>query len=325
MRPGGASVGVRVGSRFVFGNAITRPSGGPTTRYTLAVLAILLGVVSSTMAGIRLFERPRAVSPDDAIAAFRGDADGVRTLQPDTIDAAARGRADQADRQRVVASPSSVAAAPPAASSTDHRPREGVYLYRTTGGERTDLFAGADHPYPETTAVTVRHSGCGWGTEWEPVAGRRNLRSYCADASGIRLATLTATREFFNVRSATHHVCSDDTYLVPLGVGGAPARDWAGSCESEHGHHLEVSGRLLEVGTSIVSGRAIDTLRIAFDMRGTYKGQVREFASIVTIDARSGLLVSLSSSGGGPFTGPYGPGDYTEQYTLELLDPEPRT
>src|SRR5262245_38590154 len=68
--------------------------------------------------------------------------------------------------------PSFRAERPTGSRAAGFGPAEGVYVYRTTGYEKTDALTGSRHGYPARTTIEVRAAGCGFVMRWQPLRGR---------------------------------------------------------------------------------------------------------------------------------------------------------
>src|SRR5690606_17213728 len=80
-------------------------------------------------------------------------------------------------------------------------PAEGVYRYRTSGGETISLL-GARHDYPAETYAAVRHlGGCRWHVRAEVVAEHTDERLMCSEPGRLlqleqaRLVTFFGTTD----------------------------------------------------------------------------------------------------------------------------------
>ena len=94
--------------------------------------------------------------------------------------------------------------------ASDPRPQgiDGVYTYRTTGGESLDVLGGASHRYPAETTITVveTRAACGSaGTRSR--AARRRGRSARAPA-GSSCGGWTRRTAFFGHADRTQYACT---------------------------------------------------------------------------------------------------------------------
>jgi len=147
-------------------------------------------------------------------------------------------------------------------------PREGVYAYRTTGGETISL-AGASHSYPAETYGTVRsRGGCQWQTEFDVIKEHVEKHVVCSergrllDVETVRSITFFGRTETEDARcdpplvdhttdepagTTLRGVCrsSDSTINVALTfVGREPMRTGDQDVQAIHlDIHADLSGR----------------------------------------------------------------------------------
>lgn len=123
------------------------------------------------------------------------------------------------------------------------KPQEGVYTYRTSGGESISV-AGTRHRYPERTYGSVRHrAGCGWEMENQVIEEHTDHRVLCSEPG--RVLQLQQSRD--------GQAMMTRTYLGrgTIDVGGRPV-------EVEH---IRIEGRF----TGKATGRSLDDLLLLPD------------------------------------------------------------
>ena len=101
--------------------------------------------------------------------------------------------------------------------AADSHPRgiDGVYTYRTVGGESIDALGGAHHRYPARTTISVVEVSCGLQLRWDVLAGRRTTWTLCRESGRVSLQRLDHVHAFFGHGDHTVYVCS------PPAAGGA--------------------------------------------------------------------------------------------------------
>ena len=94
--------------------------------------------------------------------------------------------------------------------ASDPSPRgiDGVYTYRTTGGESLDVLGGATHRYPAETTITVVETACGVRLRWDALAGRSTTLTLCTRSGGVELRGLEEVHSFFGRTDLTRYACT---------------------------------------------------------------------------------------------------------------------
>lgn len=196
-------------------------------------------------------------------------------------------------------------------------PEPGVYRYATTGGEQLSV-RGSARDYPETTTITVRHDQCGFTERWDVFDERWEQRDWCLQDDRRPLVAMTSYREFFGHGQRNELTCHGDA--PPMRVVG-PGTRWTVVCEDEDTtatSRVEVMGR-----SSIeVDGEQLDTAHVRMETRieGETSGRMTGERWIVPA---TGLLVREQWETEVETSGPVGPVDYTEEYTLRLESTTP--
>jgi hypothetical protein len=244
-----------------------------TARRRRARIAWVVVVATALAATVFVLNQRHVATPvplRDAVQNFRATQveDGTRTstgegsptlLEPSSTTVVSPVR-DSAGRpaMRAGAAPG---AATPAALEGYTRPAEGVYTYRTTGGESISL-AGARHDYPDETYATVRHrAGCEWETELDLLEEHVEKRTACSEP-GRLLDVQTVRKITFFGRTET-----EELHCVPPIVDhetderpGTPHR---GRCHSEDAS-AEITATFVGRERLVVGGVRVDAVHLTF-------------------------------------------------------------
>jgi hypothetical protein len=92
--------------------------------------------------------------------------------------------------------------------------RSGVYVYATTGFEKTDALTGVTHRYPRKSTITVTAAGCGMSLAWRVLKGRTTTWTYCVTDEGWRVRSQDELHTFFGHPERTTYACPD-TLIEP--------------------------------------------------------------------------------------------------------------
>jgi hypothetical protein len=92
----------------------------------------------------------------------------------------------------------------------DPHPRggDGVYAYRTSGGESIDLLGGSRHRYPAETTITLVRVPCGVRLRWDALVGRSTTWTLCTSSRGVAMRGLDEVHTFFASRDETSYACT---------------------------------------------------------------------------------------------------------------------
>ena len=60
----------------------------------------------------------------------------------------------------------------------------GVYVYATSGFEKTDALTGVTHHYPPRSTITVTKGACGVRMRWDVLKGRSTTWTFCIGSDG---------------------------------------------------------------------------------------------------------------------------------------------
>ncbi|MGZ4372028.1 MAG: hypothetical protein ACXVRQ_07505 [Gaiellaceae bacterium] len=130
------------------------------------------------------------------------------------------------------------------------RALDGVYTYRTRGGESLDVLGGKRHRYPATTTITVIGIPCGFRLRWDALAGRSTTWTLCTGSGSRDLRGLDETHSFFGHTDRTLYACA------PQAGGRGRFR-----CHSQHGAETGQEPVVGYVGLD-VGGVRVRALRI---------------------------------------------------------------
>lgn len=199
-------------------------------------------------------------------------------------------------------------------------PREGVYVYETTGGDEVDVLGGSRHTYPSETTITVRHGGCGLIERWDALEERWDERETCKTPKGDALERTTAFHEFFRRADERTYTC--DYLAYPLNA--QPGDLWTGRCVSG-GSVVRLTGRAIGFETLAVNGTRTETLHVRVDVKltGEQEGAgVRE----VWGDRATGLSIREKATTTSYSIQPvFGRTRYHESFEIRLKSLAPRT
>lgn len=167
--------------------------------------------------------------------------------------------------------PTSTAAATARGATASSPPAEGVYAYRTTGGESISV-AGATHRYPERTYGTVRHlEGCRWEIRNEVIEEHVDHRLLCNEADHVAQLQQTREVEFYGRRDGFTMTCDPPLALHRLSdVPGAVVTTTCGDGSTNAALTRTYLGREpLTIGSSTVE---VHHIRIVGEFRGRANG-----------------------------------------------------
>ena len=197
---------------------------------------------------------------DDAaeVSDVRLPEDGSKREAPDrSVD----GTATKDERSVAVSVPEEKAA-------HDVLPAEGVYAYRTRGGERISLF-GAHHDYPARTYATIRHlGGCRWEARNDVVDEHSDIRTLCNDDRSFLQLVQERRVEFFGKRDGARMPCEPPLTLYT--AGDANGTRTATNCSDADGNTVHIRSVLLGVDNVKIGGKTVRAIHVRDD--GTITG-----------------------------------------------------
>jgi hypothetical protein len=168
-------------------------------------------------------------------------------------------------------------------------PAEGVYSYRTSGGEKVNIL-NASHSYPSVTYATVRHqSGCVWLIENDVIQEHTDTRHLCSSPGRFAELDQSRTISFFGQTDGATFTCSPQLVLVRAGDRPGTVHD--GVCGDGKGTVAHIHAVNLGTEQVVVGGVAVTVVRSVLDSRmtGRVVGAAHDDLDAV---ADSGLTVS---------------------------------
>ena len=148
------------------------------------------------------------------------------------------------------------------------RPAEGVYAYRTTGGE-TASVAGARHDYPPRTYSTILHAdGCRWTTRSDVVKEHQDRRTMCSEAGRVLQLSQAREVEFFGQRDGAELHCEPGLLAA---VGEAPGTVDESRCTDGAGNDARMERTFVGPERLTVGGTEVEALRIV--LVGSFTGK----------------------------------------------------
>ncbi len=182
---------------------------------------------------------------------------------------------------------------PTTAAASPAPPKEGVYAFRTAGGESISVL-GARHDYPAETYATVRHTGgCGWDIHAEVVKEHVDDRTMCTGPTGVDQFTQSRQVTFFG--STDGATFTFHPPQVQFAAGDAPGTRAGVDCGDGKGTQGHLVRTTLGYATVTVGGVAVPVVKIR--VGGTLTGRVRGTSlDLLTFDVASGLPVRWERS-----------------------------
>jgi hypothetical protein len=198
-------------------------------------------------------------------------------------------------------------------------PAPGVYRYATQGSESVDTpIVGTDHDYGGVSTIVLSSGRCGGMERWQVLAGRWSEAESCPGAHGDELRRVTEFHEFFGVEQEDSFRCRGP---LPKISDLQPGTRFSSFCESDSSS-VSSSAEVIGFGTVSVGGDAFPAVHTI--SRSRLEGETSGTARREEWRRRSdGLLLRRSASSTADSSANEG-AHYTESYTLQLLDPEPR-
>jgi hypothetical protein len=199
-------------------------------------------------------------------------------------------------------------------------PRAGVYRYATRGGERLDTaILSTAHNYDGVSTIAITPSRCGIVERWQVFSARWSEGTVCAVPSGTRLRALAEYREFFGTAKSAFYGCGGAS-TPPLSHLRAGER-WTSRCTSEAG---AIVNRFRVAGTTTVrvGGQPMKAvhIEIAAVLTGETSGTAKRDDWLRSSD---GLLLRRTVATDADVD-VIGGGNYSENYEISLLSPDPR-
>ena len=200
-----------------------------------------------------------------------------------------------------------------ATPTDDGLPEPGVYRYRTTGGESTNLLTSASRDYPSESVITVTRSGCGVRMEWTPVRERSEYLEVCRVDDRLVLKSYGGAHEFFGMRNEHGVTCADQTWLIPdIEKGDSASTQCQGGGLTHNRSTTSVKTTEVLIGEEKVDGFIVETKFVA---EGSFNGTT---VRTMTFD-EDGVLLSWIDVVEGSSPTPVGNAAYEENFSLTLL------
>jgi hypothetical protein len=195
----------------------------------------------------------------------------------------------------------------------------GVYVYATTGYEKTDALTGVTHRYPRRSTITVTPADCGLGLTWRVLHGRSTAWTFCVAGKGWELRTQDERHTFFGRTETTTYSC-ENTLIRPVDAG---VGSWLVSCSTgdatETGVARVVPGTVLRVGDMLFPVRHV---RKVTTFTGSIRGSSRYDFWFQARDRLPPVRIVMTSRTTND--SPVGDVHYEEDVVLRLLSLEPR-
>ncbi len=195
---------------------------------------------------------------------------------------------------------------------------KGVYVYATSGFEKTDALTGITHRYPRKTTIAVGPAACGMRLTWGVLEGRSTTWVYCLTDQGWRLRSQDEGHTFFAHHERTTYLCND-ALIRPA----APSigQRWPVSCSTddteEKGTIAVVAREFVRAGGSRVLTRHVRKVtRFTGDIRGSARHDLW-FHERIGVPVKV-VMVSHTTNGS-----PIGDVHYDEVVTLRLISLRP--
>ena len=195
----------------------------------------------------------------------------------------------------------------------------GVYVYATSGFEKTDALTGATHRYPRHSTITVTGDPCGVRMRWDVLEGRSTGWTFCIGKDGWVMRTQDERHTFFHVTEKTTYQCSNVLFR-PSGdrVGKRVRATCTTPSTTERETQWVVGRERILVGPARVSAVHIrQQIRLSGDSRGASTFDL-------WLDRRTGVPVRISMVSRTTNGSPIGDVHYEELVTLRLVSLVPR-
>lgn len=196
----------------------------------------------------------------------------------------------------------------------------GVYRYATRGAESAQSpVLDTTHDYDGVSTIVISAGRCGVVERWQVLAGRWTMGESCPGPRGDRFTAATEFHEFFGFAQEDLFRCRGIS-MPPRQLQRVGAR-YSSSCESEDSLVSNAS-RVLGFETLAVAGEPFPAIHI--ETRSELEGEFTGTSRREEWRRRSDGLLLRRTVSSSTDTGAGGGTHYTEQYTIDLLNPEPR-
>lgn len=196
---------------------------------------------------------------------------------------------------------------------------EGVYVYATTGFEKTDALTGVTHRYPTRSTITVTKDECGVRMRWDVLEGRSTTWTYCLEPAGWFVESQDERHTFFRRTERTTYTCTD-TPLRP--AGDRPGTAFVVSCTTGSAEERG-TGRVVGRETLRVGGEKVATVHVrkSTSFTGGIRGTARHDFWLAR---RTGVPVRIAMVSKTTNDSAVGDVHYEEDVTLALRSSRPR-
>ena len=148
------------------------------------------------------------------------------------------------------------------------RPPEGVYAYRTTGGESISV-TGASHHYPARTFASVHYlDGCNWEIRNDVIKEHVDRRVLCSQYETLTQLVQERQVEFFGQRDGMTVPCDPPALLAK--TGEAMSAVTTADCRTDD-LSVRIRRTVAGYGDMPVGGRDVPTVHIVID--ATFSGR----------------------------------------------------
>jgi hypothetical protein len=191
-----------------------------------------------------------------------------------------------------------------------------VYSYETAGYEQIDN-PNSRHDYPEETAITLRHTQCGFLAHWQPLENRWDEMEVCSHPDGGLLERMASHREFYGKKQHSDLDCRDGDFAWQRDPGST----WSTTC-SDDKTKIEMRARTVGHEPMEVGGETVRAVHIQIE--GRISGDAEGSWSVHRwLHPDTGLLLRLDGRTQATSDGPMGPVQYTEEIDLRLQSLQP--
>ncbi len=198
--------------------------------------------------------------------------------------------------------------------------RPGVYVYATSGYEKTDALTGVTHRYPLRSTITVAASECGMSLTWRVLKGRSTAWTFCVTDEGWELRSQDERHTFFGNTESTTYLCQD-TPIRPLRppVGYR----WRVSCATDGASESGVARLVERRRWSLQDGPTVSETLVRKSTRFT--GEIRGTARYdFWFDDEAGVPTNVRMLSRTANDSPVGEVHYDEDVRLTLTSLHPR-
>jgi hypothetical protein len=195
----------------------------------------------------------------------------------------------------------------------------GVYVYATSGYEKTDALTGVTHRYPSRSTLTVAAAECGLSLTWRVLEGRSTEWTFCVTHEGWDLRSQDERHTFFGTTQRTAYVCEN----TPIRPRDPSLTSWSVTCSTgearESGVARVVPGPILRIRDALYPVRHV---RKGTEFTGSIRGSARYdfwFHKRLGIPPLRIVMISRTTN-----DSPVGNVHYEENARLTLLSFRPR-